>query len=141
MPAWSEAELHVSQTQEIKAKKIIESKWDPDLVTVAVDLKVKMLAVLTVRRAGTIVETRFLRDHGLDQHRYHHLKQISKKPWQSGKPVKGEHSNRHLWRHIRRHNTDAAHKTARAIANVCAKYPGCVLLFERLRKDHTKRRE
>src|SRR5260370_39157490 len=31
-------------------------------------------------------------------------------------------------------NTDAARKTAHAIARVCAKYPGCVLLFERLRK-------
>jgi transposase len=31
-------------------------------------------------------------------------------------------------------NADTAHKAARAIARVCAKYPGCVLLFERLRK-------
>jgi transposase len=31
-------------------------------------------------------------------------------------------------------NEDAAHTVARAIANVCTKYPGCVLLFERLRK-------
>ena len=128
------AALHCSQTQEIKAKKIIESKRDPNLVTVAVDLNVKMLAVITVRQAGTIVEIRFIRDHGLDQHRYHHLKEISKKQWQAGKPVQGQYSNRHLWRHIRRQNTDAAHKTARAIANVCAKYPGCVLIFERLRK-------
>jgi len=30
-------------------------------------------------------------------------------------------------------NLDTAHKTARAIARVCARYPGCVLLFERLR--------
>jgi transposase len=34
----------------------------------------------------------------------------------------------------RRMHTDAAHKTARAISRVCAKYPGCMLLFERLRK-------
>ena len=31
-------------------------------------------------------------------------------------------------------NSDAARKTAHAITRVCAKYPGCVLLFERLRK-------
>jgi IS605 OrfB family transposase len=31
-------------------------------------------------------------------------------------------------------NEDAAHKVARQIADVCARYPGCVLLFERLRK-------
>ncbi len=31
-------------------------------------------------------------------------------------------------------NQDAAHTTAHAIVEVCQKYPGCVLLFERLRK-------
>jgi transposase len=31
-----------------------------------------------------------------------------------------------------------AHKTARAIARVCEQYPGCVLLFERLRKIQPK---
>jgi hypothetical protein len=33
------AELHFSQTKEVKAKKIVESKQDPDLVTVSVDLQ------------------------------------------------------------------------------------------------------
>ncbi len=128
------AELHVSQTKEIKAKKVLESKRDPDLVTVAVDLNVKQLAVITVRQAGIIRESVFVTDHGLDQHRYQHLKQIAKKQWKSGKPVKGERSNQQLWQHVRRQNRDAAHKVARAIANVCAKYPGTVLIFERLRK-------
>jgi transposase len=80
----------------------------------------------------------FVTDHGLDAHRYRHLKKIARKQWQSGKPVKGEHSNQQLWRHIDRLNEDAAHKVARIIANVCAKYPGCVLLFERLRKIKAK---
>ena len=128
------AELHFSQTREVKAKKVKESKLDPDLVTVAVDLNVKNLAVITVRRQQRIIETIYVRDKGLDQHRYRHLKCISKKQWLSGKPVKGEQSNRQLWGHVRRMNTDAARKTAHAIARVCAKYPGCVLLFERLRK-------
>jgi IS605 OrfB family transposase len=128
------AELHFSHTKEIKAKKVIESKRDADLVTVAVDLNVKNLAVITVRQHGKIIESIFVRDRGLDQHRYRHLKRISKKQWLSGKPVKGERSNIYLWQHIRRMNSDAAHKTARAIARVCAKYPRCVLVFERLRK-------
>ena len=80
------AELHFCQTKTIKAPKVAISKQNPDLVTVAVDLNVKNLAVITVRQ------------------------------------------------HVRRMDRDAAHKTARAIARVCAKYPGCVLLFERLRK-------
>ena len=129
-----QASLHFSQTREIKAKKVKESKQNPDLVTVAVDLNVKQLAVITVRQHGKIIETVFVRDNGLDQHRYRHLKHISKKQWLSGKPVKGERNCTQLWWHIRRMNRNAAHKTARAIARVCARYPGCVLLFERLRK-------
>ena len=103
-------------------------------MTVAVDLNVKNLAVIVVRLRGTIIETVFVRDHGLDQHRYRHLKRIAKKQWLSGKPITGEHSNQQLWRHIDHLNEDVAHKVARSIANVCAKYPGSILLFERLRK-------
>jgi len=127
------AAIHFLQSKTITAKKIVESKQDPDLVTVAVDLNVKYLAVITVRKLGVIKETRFVSDHGLDQHRYQHLKRVAKKQWQSGKAVKGEHSNQHLWTHIRRQNQDSAHKTARAIVEVCERYPGCVLVFERLR--------
>jgi hypothetical protein len=132
-----EAAIHFLQTKTIRAKTIVESKQDPDLVTVAVDLNVKYLAVITARQHGKIIQTRFVSDHGLDQARFHHLRQVGKKQWQSGKPVKGEHSNQHLWQHIRRQNSDTAHKTARAIVSVCENYPGCVLVFERLR-DKTK---
>jgi IS605 OrfB family transposase len=132
------AELHFPQTKEIAAKKVKESKLDPDLVTVAVDLNVKNLAVITVRQHGTIIETVFITDHGLDQQRYRHLKRIAKKQWQAGKPVKSEHSSKLLWQHVRRMNEDATHKVARSIVSVCARYPGCVLLFERLRKIRAK---
>ena len=127
-------ELQFSQVREISAKKIVESKQDPDLITVAVDLNVKMLAVITVRQRGTIRETLFVRDHGLDQARYRHLKRIAKKQWLSGKAVKGERSNQQVWKHVRRMNEDAARQVAHRIAEVCARYPGCVLVFERLRK-------
>jgi putative transposase len=132
------AELHFSQTKEIRAKKVKASKDDPDLVTVAVDLNVKNLAVITVRQHGKIIETVFVTDKGLDQHRYRHLKRVSRKQWLCGKPVKGERSNGQLWQHIRRMNNDAAHKSARAIARVCKQYPGSVLLFERLRIIKTR---
>jgi transposase len=128
------AALHFPQVKHVKATRVQDSKADPHLVTVAVDLNVKHLAVITVRQDGAIIETVFVSDHGLDQHRYGHLKRIATKQWQSGKPVKGEHSNQQLWRHIERLNEDAAHQVAGKIATVCAKYPGCVLLFERLRK-------
>lgn len=129
-----EAALHFVQTKPISAKKLVESKQDPDLVTVAVDLNVKFLAVITVRKHGRIQATRFVSDQGLDQHRYRHLKRVAKKQWQSGKSIKGERSNQQLWAHVRRQNLDSAHKTARAIVEVCEQYPGCVLVFERLRK-------
>jgi len=128
------AELHFSQTREISAKKIKDSKLDPDLVTVAVDVNVKFLAVITVKQGERLIESLFISDQGLDQHRFRHLKRIAKKQWQSGKPVKGEQSNQQLWGHIRRMNEVASHRVARSIATVCARYPGCVLLFERLRK-------
>jgi Putative transposase DNA-binding domain len=127
------AELHIPQVKQIAAKKVMERKQDPDLITVAVDLNVKNLAVITVRQHDKVIQTVFVTDHGLDAHRYRHLGRIAKKQWQSGRPVKGEHSNQQLWRHIDRLNEDAAHKVARIIATVCARYAGCLLLFERLR--------
>src|SRR6266568_6519354 len=132
------AAIHFLQTKKVSAKKIVESKQDPDLVTVAVDLNVKSPAVITVRQHGVIKETRFVSDQGLDQHRYQHLGRVAKKQWQSGKAVKGERSNQQLWAHLRRQNGDCAHTTARAIVEVCEQYPGCVLVFERLRKIKAK---
>jgi putative transposase len=134
----SGAAIHFPQTKTIEAQKVVESKRDPDLVTVAVDLNVKNLAVITVRQHDTIIESHFLTDQGLDQHRYRHLKRVAKKQWQSGKVVKGERSNQQLWRHVRAMNEDAAHQVSRRIAEVCAHYPGCILLFERLRKIKPK---
>lgn len=132
------AAIHFPQRKTIEAKKVVERKRDPDLVTVAVDLNVKNLAVITIRHHGIILESHFLTDHGLDQHRYRHLRRVAKKQWQSGKAVKGEQSNQDLWRHIRHMNEAAAHQVSQGIAQVCARYPGCVLLFERLRKIKPK---
>ncbi len=75
-----------------------------------------------------------LHDPAWDQQRYRCIKRIAKKQWLSGKPVAGERSNQQLWRHVRHMDEDAAHQVAHLIAAVCAKYPGCGLLFERLRK-------
>jgi transposase len=132
------AALHFPQAKEVQAARVVERKLDPHLVTVGVDLNVKNLAVVTVRQDEQIIETVFLTDHGLDQARYQHLKKIAKKQWQTGKPIKGERSNQDLWRHVRHTNEDAAHKVACQIAEMCARYPGCILLFERLRKIRPK---
>jgi transposase len=84
------AALHFPQVKQVEAKRVKERKADPHLVTVGVDLKVKNLAVVTVRQDERIIETVFLTDHGLDQARYRHLKKIARKQWQTGKPIKGE---------------------------------------------------
>jgi transposase len=127
-------EIHFPQEKTVTAKKIVESKRDGDLFTVAVDLNVKHLAVITVRQHGTIIETVFASDQGLEQHRYRHMKQIAKKQWQSGKAVKGERSNQQIWSHVKRMNDTVAHQVAAKLVSICEQYPGCVLLFERLRK-------
>jgi transposase len=46
----------------------------------------------------------------------------------------------YLEAYIRHTNEDAAHKVASQIAAICAKYPGSILLFERLRKIKPKGR-
>nr|WP_243137300.1 transposase [Desulfofundulus thermobenzoicus] len=131
--------LSVPQAREVRARKVEESKLDPELVTVGVDLNVKNLAVVTVMKSGKVIETVFIKDSGLDRHRYLHLKLISKHQRQSGKAVRGERFDWRLWSHIKRTNLDFAHKVSRKIADVCAKYPRCVLIFERLgRSGHGK---
>jgi putative transposase len=121
------AELHIPQVKKIEAKKVMERKQDPDLVTVAVDLNVRNLAVITVRQCGSIMQTVFVTDHGLNAHRYRHLKRIAKKQWLSGRPVKGEHSNRQLWRHVERQNTDAARHPSPA--SLPTSVPGMLAVF------------
>src|SRR5260370_758805 len=64
------AAIHFLQSKTITAKKIVERRRDPDLVTAAVDLNVKQLAVITVRQHGVIKETRFVSDQGRGQHTY-----------------------------------------------------------------------
>src|SRR5713226_9998219 len=46
------AALHFPQVKHVEAKRVKESQEDPHLVTVAIDLNVKNLAVITVRRDG-----------------------------------------------------------------------------------------
>ena len=102
------AALHFPQVKKVAGKRVKESKEDPHLVTVAVDLNVKKLAVITVRQDERIMETVFVSDHGLDQASFRHLKRIAKKQWQSDKPVKSEHSNQQIWGHVQRMNEEAA---------------------------------
>lgn len=138
------AELHVTQEKTVEAKKVKESKKNPGLITVGIDLNVKNLAVITVRKYGVIIKTAFVKDEGLDYRRYLHMKLVSKHQWLSGKPVKGESSDKFLWGHVRRMNVYFAHMASKRIVDVCEEirqdYPGAeiVVLFERLRKIKSK---
>lgn len=138
------AELHLTQTKTVEARKVKDSKQDPHLITIGVDLNVKNLAVITVRKDGKIIKTIFVQDEGLDFHRYQHMRLVSKHQWQSGKPVKGESSDELLWQHVRRMNEYYAHLVSKKIAEICEEirnlYPKTemVLVFERLRKIKRK---
>ncbi|MCL6639478.1 MAG: transposase [Firmicutes bacterium] len=138
------AGLHITQEKTVEAKKVGESKKNPDLITVGIDLNVKNLAVITVRKNGVIIKTVFVTDGGLDYHRYQHMKLVSKHQWLSRKPVKGEGSDKLLWGHVRRMNDYYAHMVSRRIVKICEDirkaYPGAeiVILFERLRKIKAK---
>ena len=140
----SSAELHFSQIKEVKAKKIVESKADPDLVTVGVDLHVKMLAV-TRSPSGKeerFGKTVFARDQGLDQCAIPPSQTDCQEAMALRQAGERGAQQPQLWRHVRRMNEDVAHNVARRIANVCAKYPGCgAPVFERLRKITVELRE
>ncbi|GHO60845.1 hypothetical protein [Ktedonobacter robiniae] len=127
-----DAAIHCFQRRMISAKKIVESRQDPDLVTVAVDLNVKQLAVITVRQHEQILHTRFVFDQGLDQHRYQHLKRVAKKQRQSDKQSKestaittfGHISAAKTWtRPTRPH--EPLSKSANSILVVCSSLSVC----------------
>src|SRR5258708_13587651 len=104
------AALHFPQVKQVEAQQAKDRKADPHLLTVAGYLNVKNLPWATVRQDERIIETVFLTDHDLNQARYRHLKKIARKQWQTGKPIKGEHSNKQLCRHGCRKNDDATYQ-------------------------------
>ena len=94
----------------------MERKRDPDLVTVAVDLNVKQLAVITARQHGQVIQTRFVSDQGLDQARFRASQTDCQEAMAVGQAgQRGTQQPAALGAHPPDEHLDAAHKTARAI--------------------------
>jgi IS605 OrfB family transposase len=127
--------LHIPLAKKVSLKPIKEQKKEnPNLTTLAVDLGLRHLAVVTVRKNGEIVKTSFFRGENVSAHRLQHLYKVFRKQKRSGKPIHGEKSNQELWRHIKATNTDVAHNITQKIVKVAQQFEVKVIVIEHLHK-------
>jgi len=134
--------LHIPLVKKVSVKPIKEQKKEnPNLTTLAVDLGLRHLAVVTVRQNGKIVFVKFFRGEEVEAHRLQHLQKVFRKQQNSGKPVRGEKSNKEIWRHIRDTNTDVAHNITREIVYIALWYDVKVIVLEHLNKFQPKKSE
>jgi IS605 OrfB family transposase len=101
----------------------------------------KHIAVITVRKGGKIVFVNFFRSEQIEAHRLRHLQKIFKKQKKSGKAVKGERSDKQLWKHISEMNDAYAHLVSTRIIEIAKEYSVDVIIIEYLRKFRNQRRE
>jgi len=134
--------LHIPLAKKVKVKPIKEQKKEnPNLTTLAVDLGLRHLAVVTVRKNGEIAFVKFFRGEEVEAHRLQHLQKVFRKQQQSGKPVRGERSNKGMWRHIKAANLDVAHRLTREMVEIALHYDVKVIVIEYLRRFHPRRGE
>ena len=134
--------LHIPLAKKVDVNPIKEQKKEnPNLTTLAVDLGLRHLAVVTVRQGGKIRKVKFFRGEKVEAHRLQHLIKVFKKQQKSGKPVRGERSNQQLWRHLRETNTDVAHHITREIVSIALRYHVKVIVIEYLRRFRPLRGE
>jgi IS605 OrfB family transposase len=133
--------LHIPLVKKVDVKPIKEQKLNPNLTTLAVDLGLRHLAVVTVRSGGKIVFIKFFRGEEVEAHRLQHLQKVFRKQQASGKTVRGERSNSSLWRHIKATNFSIAHNLTKEIVEIAKKFDVKVIVIEHLHKFHPKRRE
>jgi IS605 OrfB family transposase len=127
--------LHIPLVKQVDVKPIKEQKKEnPNLTTLAVDLGLRHLAVVTVRKGGKIVAVSFFRGEEVEAHKLQHLQKVFRKQQKSGKPVRGERSNKELWRHIKAANLSVAHNLTREIVLLAQKNEVKVIVIEHLHK-------
>lgn len=113
--------------------------------TLAVDLGINHLAVVTIKDGDKFLKTEFISGAKTNQLRYNALKTITHKQKLSGKPVKDEKSNKKLWEYIKNLNEDTAHQVSAKIVKLAKEYDCQVIIFEHLKsfskngKDKTAR--
>lgn len=101
--------------------------------TLAVDLGLNHLAVVTIMEGEKLIKTEFVSGAKINDSRYSALKKITKKQRQSGKLVKGEKSNKNLWKYISNLNNDTAHQVSARIVNLAKEYGCQIIIFEHLK--------
>jgi len=134
--------LHIPLEKNVSVLPIDKQKKEnPNLTTLSIDMGLKHLAVITVRKNGKIVFVKFFRSKHLEAHRLRHLIKIFNKQKKSGKAVKSERSNRQLWKHIREMNLALAHFVSTRIIEIAQRFGVDVIIIEYLRKFRNKRGE
>jgi IS605 OrfB family transposase len=127
--------LNIPVEKKVSVKKIEEQKKEnPNLTTLSIDMGLKHIAVITVRKAGKIVFVKFFRSSAIESHRLRHLLSIFNKQKKSGKAVKGERSNKQLWHHIGYMNLAHAHLVSLRIIEIAQRFSVDVIIIEHLRK-------
>lgn len=114
-------------------------KDKPQLTTLAVDLGINHLAVITVKRGDQLLKTEFVSGKQINDLRYSALQKITKKQRLSGTSVKGEGSNKNLWAYVSNLNEDAAHKVSSRIIKLAKVYGVDVIIFENLKNFKQKK--
>ena len=134
--------LHIPVEKKVSVKKIEEQKKEnPNLTTLSVDMGLKHIAVVTVRKNGKIVFVKFFRSEAIEAHRLRHLLSIFQKQKRSGKGVSGEKSNKLLWKHIGEMNLALAHLVSLRIVEIAKEYSVDVIVIENLRKFRNRKGE
>ena len=134
--------LHIPLGKKVSVLPIDKQKKEnSNLTTLSIDMGIKHLAVITVRKGGKIVFVKFFRCEQIEAHRLRHLQKIFLKQKKSGRAVKGQRSNKQLWKHISEMNDAYAHKISREIVDIAAKYGVDVIIIEYLRKFRNRKRE
>jgi len=119
-------------------KKARQELDDQEPVTCAVDLGIRHLGAATVRRGGTIVRARILREEaepgrGPGLRRIAgHKRQLSKGRRKRGKPVAGQASFVDLQRHVDKMGQDRFKKGARRIVDFAREHECDIIILENL---------
>ena len=106
--------------------------------TLGIDLGIKHLVVITIMEGDKLLKTEFIRGSKLNDLRYSALKTITEKQKLSGKPVKGERSNKNLWQYISNLNEDIAHQVSARIVALAKEFNCQVIIFENLNNFNRK---
>ncbi|UMZ74733.1 IS200/IS605 family accessory protein TnpB-related protein [Natranaerofaba carboxydovora] len=120
-----------------KLKTYLKDK--PELITMAIDLGISHLAVITIKQSYKLLKTEFISGKKVNCLRYQALQKITKKQRLSGKPVKSEKSNKKLWDYTSNLNKDTAHKVSARIVELAKEYGVEVVIFEHLKSFKQKK--